>query len=417
MSSSTMDFGVGGGVDFELMDQSTKLNTPPTSTPISIVTAYLNGVARTQCARTTPSASVHTLIPGAMCLAKYRCRGMYGPASLTPKRTARGTSVVMFVPSRVTPVPVIAGPTASGKSDLAVEAALALIAKGRPAEIVTADAYQIYCGLDIGTAKPTLAERRGIPHHLINIVEPTERFTVADWLTAANNAIADIQRRGAVPIVVGGTHLYIKALLDGLFDGPPADAALRDELRALGRDALRAELEHIDPAAAARIHPNDERRTIRAIEVFRLTGKTITSQQTQWDATPSPASAQSPVPSAFSLFTLAWPTEELNRRINARVRGMMDSGLLAEVRALRQQARLGPQAREALGYKQLIEHLEGRCTEDEALERIKVETRRFAKNQRTWLRRLGMTPGAMSLDCAVVSREDMLSMVQASLTR
>lgn len=311
------------------------------------------------------------------------------------------------------PVPVIAGPTASGKSDLAVEAALALIAMGHPAEIVTADAYQIYRGLDIGTAKPTLAERRGIPHHLIDIVEPTVRFTVADWLAAAHAAIADIQRRGAVPIVVGGTHLYIKALLDGLFDGPPADAALRDELRARGRDTLRAELERIDPPAAARIHPNDERRTIRAIEVFRLTGKAISMQQTQWDM----PHASCRVPHAFRLFALSWPTEDLNRRINARVRGMMDSGLLAEVHTLHQQARLGPQAREALGYKQLIEHLEGRCTEDEAVERIKIETRRFAKNQRTWLRRLGMTPGAMSLDCAVVSREDMLSMVQASLTR
>ncbi len=284
--------------------------------------------------------------------------------------------------------PVIIGPTAGGKSELAVEVAMRLGGPGA-AEIIAADAFHVYHGMDIGTAKPTLAERRAIAHHLIDIAEPTERFTVAQWRALAERTIADVRARGHVPIVVGGTHLYIKALLDGLFEGPEPDPALREALRARGLPALRAELERVDPEAARRIHPNDERRTIRALEVFHQTGAPISRAQIQWDRAPR---------DDLLLVGLEWPVEALNRRINARVRSMMERGLLEEVRALWGARRLGPQAREALGYKQLIEHLEGRCTLDEAVERIKVETRRFAKNQRTWLRRLRATPGAVWLD-------------------
>ncbi|MFN7022427.1 MAG: tRNA (adenosine(37)-N6)-dimethylallyltransferase, partial [Phycisphaerales bacterium] len=169
--------------------------------------------------------------------------------------------------------PVIAGPTAGGKSSLAIELALALRDRAQiPAEIVTADAFQLYSGLDIGTAKPTPDERRGIAHHLIDLVpsrpDPahTDRFTVDDWLRLATAKIADLRARGVLPIVVGGTHLYIKALLDGLFDGPQPDPALRTELEAMPPAARRAELERVDPAAASRIHPNDLRRTVRALE-------------------------------------------------------------------------------------------------------------------------------------------------------
>jgi tRNA dimethylallyltransferase len=298
---------------------------------------------------------------------------------------------------RLSRFPVLVGPTASGKSELAVEAAL-LLGGGRAgaAEVVTADAFQVYRGMDIGTAKPTPRERRGVPHHLIDLVDPTEPFTVGRWLALAEAAIVDIRSRGLVPIVVGGTHLYIKALLDGLFEGPEPDPALRDELRARGLPALRAELERVDPAAAARIHPNDERRTIRALEVFRQTGRPISGWQSQWDRRTR---------RDCTLIGLEWPTAELNRRINARVKAMMDGGLLDEVRALHAAGRLGPQAREALGYKQVLWYLEGRGSLEAAVEQIKIETRRFAKNQRTWLRRLRATPGSVWIDTGATARD------------
>lgn len=290
--------------------------------------------------------------------------------------------------------PIIIGPTAGGKSALAMDLAAALARSGTQCEIVTADAYQIYTGLDIGTAKPTKVEQALLPHHLLDIIDPANPlpFTVHDWLTAANAAIATIQARGHVPIVVGGTHLYIKALLDGLFEAPPPDAVLRESLRARPLTDLRIELERVDPIAASRIHPNDERRTIRALEVLHQTGTPISRQQTQWA---SPTAHTDRV-----LIGLVWEIEDINRRINARVRGMMEQGLLDEVRGLHAAGRLGPQAREALGYKQLIDHLEGRGSLDEAVERIKIETRRFGKNQRTWLKRLRLTPGSVWIPMA-----------------
>lgn len=289
--------------------------------------------------------------------------------------------------------PVIAGPTAGGKSDLAVAVALALRERhGIEGEIVSADSMQVYRGLDIGSAKPTPDERRGVPHHLIDVAEPTESFSVDRWLSLAEAAIDGIRGRGGVPIVVGGTHLYIKALLEGLFEGPAADPALRAELGAMDPAARRAELERVDPAAAARIHPNDERRTIRALEVFRLTGRPISELQQQWDA--------GRVRRDCVLVGLEWEVPSLNRRINARVKRMMERGLLEETRALWESGRLGPQAAEALGYKQLLAYLKGPQTPgrlEEAVEAIKIETRRFAKNQRTWLRRLRTTPGSVWL--------------------
>jgi len=305
-------------------------------------------------------------------------------------------------------IPVIAGPTAGGKTDLAIEVALAMRERGTPGEVVTADAYQIYRGMDIGTAKPTPEERRSVPHHLIDVVEPTERFTASDWLSAARGAIAEIRSRGHVPIVVGGTHLYVKSLLDGMFEGPGADEALRAELHALGRDALRAELQRVDPAAAAKLHPNDLRRTVRAIEVFRLTGKPISEHQRQWDL-------ETPTDTSTRLITLEWPTESINPRINARVKAMLAAGLVEEVRGLWSARRLGPQAREALGYKQLVDHLEGRCTLDEAVERIKIETRRLGKNQRTWLRRLRTTPGMVCIDATETPREAWVTRVLGAI--
>lgn len=296
-------------------------------------------------------------------------------------------------------IPLIAGPTAGGKSDLAIALAQRLRGAGIGAELVSADAYQVYRGLDIGTAKPTVEERCGIPHHVIDVADPRDRFTVSDWLNAANNAIADIEHRGGVPIVVGGTHLYVKNLIDGMFEGPGADAELRGALEALGAVALRAELERVDPEAAARIHPNDTRRTVRAIEVFRLTGRPISDHQQQWrENNPTAADA-----GRFRLVTLDWTSERINPRINSRVRTMMERGLLEEVRGLMASGAFEGehnQAREALGYKQLLQHLNGRMSLDEAVERIKIETRQFAKSQRTWLKRLRIVPGTLTLDAA-----------------
>lgn len=292
--------------------------------------------------------------------------------------------------------PVIIGPTAGGKSNLAVDVALhsslwVPTIGGVGGEIITADAFQVYRGLDIGTAKPTSAEQRGVPHHLIDIRDPGEKFTVADWLGEAENAIRDAQARGRLPIVVGGTHLYIKSFLEGMFEGPGADAALREQLAAMPPAELRAELERIDAPTAAKLHPNDLRRTIRAIEVFRITGSPISQLQQQWDRAGQGRTD-------CVLVGLEWPSEALNRRINARVKDMAARGLVDEVRHLWQSGRLIGQAREALGYKQLIDAFESRCSVDDALEQIKIDTRCLAKAQRTWMRRLRPTTGSVWID-------------------
>lgn len=296
--------------------------------------------------------------------------------------------------SRAIPMPVIVGPTAGGKSALGVDLALRLRdALGVPAEVVSADSIQVYRGLDIGSGKATLDEMRGVRHHLLDIRDPTDRFSVEEWLRLAEDAIADIRARGCVPVVVGGTHFYVKALLEGLFEGPSSDQALRATLAAMPPDDRYDELRRVDPLAAGRIHRNDEKRVVRALEVYRLTGRPISSFQRQWDA--------DSVRDDAVLIGLEWPGEQINRRINARVKRMVELGFVDEVRSLRSRGLLGPTAREALGYKQIAAALDagGSASQiDEAIERTKIETRRFAKNQRTWLRRLRTIPGSLWLD-------------------
>jgi tRNA dimethylallyltransferase len=297
-------------------------------------------------------------------------------------------------------MPVIVGPTAGGKSSLAIAIALRLRdrlgiggAGGAGGEVISADAIQVYRGLDIGSGKVTPDEACGVPHHLLDIRDPTERFSAEEWLTLAEHCISEIRARGNVPIVVGGTHFYVKALLEGLFDGPGSDEILRAELGALDPRARFEELRRVDPAAAERIHPNDAKRVVRALEVFRLTGKPISSLQRQWDADAARSDAM--------LVGLEWPTDLINRRINARVRDMVERGFVEEVRGLLARQALGPTAREALGYKQIAAALErggSRADIEEAIERTKIETRRFAKNQRTWLRRLRTIPGSFWID-------------------
>lgn len=278
------------------------------------------------------------------------------------------------------PIILILGPTAGGKTSLSITLANTLEGGG---ECICADSMQIYKRMDIGTAKPTQDERNAAPHHLLDMIEPSEKgFTVDSWLTLANQKIEEIRARGKWPIIVGGTNLYVQSLLFGMFDAPSANPERRAELEEITNDQLREILQKLDIEATTRIHINDRRRTIRAIEVCELTGKTISEQQSQWNG-------QSPREDA-RIIGLNWQVGKINRRINKRVKNMMDEGLLQEVIAL--QDELGQQASEALGYKQLLEHLRGTCDLEHAIERTKILTRRYAKAQRTWLRRFKVLP-------------------------
>ena len=301
---------------------------------------------------------------------------------------------------------VILGPTAGGKTGLALELCRQLKEGG---ECVIADSMQIYSGMDIGTASPTAEERAMAPHHLLDIVEPsTDGFSVADWCKAAEDAITDIRSRNRWPVVVGGTNLYIRSLLEGVFDGPAADSAIRKKLEDLTAEELRNQLVRDDPSSAERIHPNDRRRTIRALEVLAITGKPLSEQQAEWGATIHPrADAQ--------IIGLEWSPEAINRRINARVKVMMDDGFLNEVHELLQRCTPGAQAKEAVGYRELALHIEEKCTLEDAIEQIKIRSRRYAKQQRTWLRRFRAVPGALWLDAEGESSESLAKFVVAKM--
>ena len=289
------------------------------------------------------------------------------------------------------------GATASGKTSLALDLAHRLDPSG---ECIVADSMQIYRGMNIGTASPTALEQSQVPHHLLDIVEPgNDGFTVANFAELANAAIDDIRARGRTPIIVGGTHLYIRALLEGVFEGPKGDPTLRAELAEQSVDQLRVELETCDPLAAETIHPNDRRRTVRAIEVFRLTGKPISSHQQEW--------AESITPRIDAMIVgLDWEAEPLNRRINERVREMMQQGFLEEVQRLREGS-IGVQAAEAVGYRELLGVLEQTMSLETAIERIKIRSRRYAKQQRTWLRRFKVVPQSLWLEAQGQSAEEL----------
>ncbi len=293
--------------------------------------------------------------------------------------------------------PVIVGPTAGGKTALAIELARRFSNQAdRPGEVVTADAYQIYRDLTIGTAKPTAEEQQGIPHHLIDLVDLKARFTVHDWLNLANPLIESLRSQTPspiTPIVVGGTNLYVKAFLDGLFEAPEPTDAIKQQVEAMSQPDRRAMLSKIDPVAAERIDGADLRRTRRALEVYLQTGTPISELQKQW------AHEKTSRPEAV-LVGLDWPTELINTRINQRVKIMIDKGLVEEARAIFDRGGFGDQSRETIGYKQLIAHFKGRCTLDQAIERIKIDTRRFAKNQRTWLKRLRVRPNSIWINAA-----------------
>ncbi|HEY7311683.1 MAG TPA: tRNA (adenosine(37)-N6)-dimethylallyltransferase MiaA, partial [Gemmataceae bacterium] len=242
---------------------------------------------------------------------------------------------------------VLTGPTGSGKSRLALD-----LAERLGAEIVSMDSMALYRRMDIGTAKPTPDERRRVPHHLIDVLEPWESASVAWWLERAAACCRAIADRGKRPLFVGGTPLYLKALLCGLFDGPPADETirrrLRDEADRAGGGSLHARLAAVDPVTAARLHPNDLRRVIRALEVWELTGRPISDWQTQWGK-------REREDNNSRCLCLDLPRAELYVRIDARVEQMIADGLVEEVRALRRLERpLSREARQALGYKEMF---------------------------------------------------------------
>lgn len=273
----------------------------------------------------------------------------------------------------------ILGCTACGKGAVGRE-----LARQLGAEIISVDSMKVYREMDIGTAKPSPAIRAEIAHHCIDMADPVESYSVAQFVEHADAAVAEIRSRGRIPLAVGGTSLYIKALSKGLFEGPSADEQLRVELRERagreGLDTLHAELSAVDPAAAERIHPNDERRIIRALEVHRLTGTPISQLQTQWES--------QGLRYDCVFIGLRRKKERQSRRINARAKKMMDMGLPDEVAdLLERHGELSPQASQAVGYAEIIRHLRGEWSLEEAFERIKINTRRLAKSQRTWQKR------------------------------
>jgi tRNA dimethylallyltransferase len=274
----------------------------------------------------------------------------------------------------------LTGPTAVGKTGVGLA-----LAERLGAEIVSLDSMAIYRGMDIGTAKPSLAERAMVPHHLIDIVDPGAEYSVAQYVAAAKETVAGIRSRGRDALFVGGTPLYLKALLRGLFDGPPADWRARQEIEqeldSVGQNALHERLMQIDPVAAGHIHPHDTRRLIRALEVYRATGEPISHQQMQFEEG-RPAEA-------CRVFVLRRERRELHQRIEGRVEAMIEAGLVDEVRTLTAGGRdLGRTARQAVGYREALGYLAGEFDRAEMIERIKARTRRFAKRQGTWFRSL-----------------------------
>lgn len=269
----------------------------------------------------------------------------------------------------------LVGPTASGKTALSLA-----VAKRLGAEILCMDSMQIYRRMDIGTAKPTPAERALVPHHLLDIIEPTDSFSVTQYAQLAREQI----EKTPVPLLVGGTGLYLQALsLPMDFGTVPGDEALRQRYHALAREqgnaAVHALLAQRDPLSAQRLHPNDLRRVIRALEVAELTGTPLSAQQM-----PGPEDC----PYDFQLYAIAWPREELYSRVNRRVVQMLQEGLSAEVKALLDSG-VSPeaQAMQGLGYKELVPVLQGKMSLQEAAGQIQLRTRHFAKRQLTWFQR------------------------------
>jgi tRNA dimethylallyltransferase len=272
---------------------------------------------------------------------------------------------------------ILTGPTASGKKSVSL-----LLAASINAEIISMDSMKVFKAMDIGTAKPGAKARAEIPHYLIDVVAPDEEFNVGKYIERVRVVRREILERGRQVLFVGGTPLYLKAITEGIFEGPSADWELRKELEASEREKgpgfLHERLKAVDPVSAGRLHPNDTKRILRALEVYEKTGKPISALQRQFGA-----AKEDP---RHVIFGLRRDRDELNRRIEQRVDGMFEAGLVDEVKRLLDTYRLSRQAREAVGYREVIEYLEERRSLEETVALVKKSTRYIARKQLTWFR-------------------------------
>ncbi|MCD9571845.1 tRNA (adenosine(37)-N6)-dimethylallyltransferase MiaA [Pseudomonas protegens] len=305
--------------------------------------------------------------------------------------------------TQLPPAIFLMGPTAAGKTDLAIE-----LTKVLPCELISVDSALVYRGMDIGTAKPSRELLAQFPHRLIDILDPAESYSAADFRTDALTAMADITARGKIPLLVGGTMLYYKALLEGLADMPAADpqvrAELEEEAARLGWQALHDQLAAVDPESAARIHPNDPQRLTRALEVYRVSGLTMTAhrQRQLAQSTEAGASGRSQLPYTVANLAIAPANRQvLHQRIAQRFTQMLEQGFIDEVVALRSRSDLhaGLPSIRAVGYRQVWDHLDGKLTSAEMQERGIIATRQLAKRQFTWLRSWADLQWLDSLDC------------------
>jgi len=304
---------------------------------------------------------------------------------------------------RNSPLILLAGPTAVGKSEAAL-----LLAEKLGGEIVSVDSMQVYRGLDIGTAKPAQEERARVRHHLIDVVNLTQPFDAARFVRLAREAVADIQARGHLPILCGGTGLYFNAFLDGLGDAPSADAALRSELEATPLSDLLTELAAKDPATYETIDRENARRVLRAVEAIRVTGKPHSQQRATWSRSAPGRSATGPATERHLFIGLTRSSPDLQQRIYRRVEKMFEQGLVAETEELLKHGLAENRtAMQALGYRQVAEHLRGMRSLPETIELVKIRTRQFAKRQMTWFKKYGawkwINPGTQ--DCTAVALE------------
>ena len=272
----------------------------------------------------------------------------------------------------------LTGPTASGKTRAAL-----VLAERIGAEIISLDSMAIYRGMDIGTAKPTLEQRSRVAHHMIDILDPNEPFSVAEYLSRSHRIVDEIRQRGNKVLFVGGTPMYLKVLLRGIFGGPAADWEFRqqveEQIELHGKEALHRQLALVDPISAHKFHPNDVRRVTRALEVYHLTGEPISHQQQEFES-------QNKSDKKF-VFQLSWPRNVLHRRIEERVEAMFEAGLVREVQQLLASCQeLGRTAMQAVGYREVVEHLKGDRDLEETVQQVVFHTRRFARRQETWFR-------------------------------
>lgn len=295
----------------------------------------------------------------------------------------------------------LTGPTASGKSRVALE-----LASKIDAEIISVDSMAVYRDMDIGTAKPPRTAREQVPHHLIDVLPPTDEYSVSQFVSDAHAKAAEIRSRGKQVLLVGGTPLYLKSLLCGMFLGPPADWEFREQverdIEAHGLDALRNRLQQVDPLSAHRILPGDKRRMIRALEVAKITGMPLSHWQTQFE--------RFSIPSDCQAFVLSWERPKLHERVEQRVDAMFSEGLLDEVKQLKARyGILGRTASQAVGYKEPLAFLDGALGHREMVDQVKAHTRQFVRRQEIWFRSM---PGFARLN---VDSEDSLGEIATQI--